>query len=324
MSAPFILAPLFALLKSGTVIKAISVIGRLSLALITPLRLGASSLLKWWHGPDHIILYPPLPPPDSSSGESGGKQKQQKHRHFRRTTIALISLPIGLLAVALLASLERTPFSGRWRIILMSTDEEELLISSTLSPGSPGSGPRKDEGGRLKPNLDAGAPRDWCRILRVLNNESADAEPPGMVSGFLKVSEEEDWRVGWVQDVLRRLEAAVQDCKLTDPGNLVRDVATGVHETRFVVPAVEHPLAVRPALLKHHGHDEDADVNGPLVTNHACIVFKSPITNAFGLGFGPVINSDERPVSEAPGVIVVYTGGFCPCYITEDDVLIVN
>ena len=78
----------------------------------------------------------------------------------------------------------------------------------------------------------------------------------------------------------------------------------------MAAPAVEVPLSVRPAVLKHHGHDPDEESLGPLVTRFGCLVVESPLCNAFSLGFGPARASDDRRYQEAPGVIVVQTGKF--------------
>lgn len=97
----------------------------------------------------------------------------------------LLLLPVGLILSAYACGLERVPLTGRWRIILL-TPEEEDHISSNL----------------------AGA--NWYRS--VINLLTTPEKPAPRVVPI------EDWRWRWVHDVLRRLEAAaLAECQGTDP-----------------------------------------------------------------------------------------------------------
>lgn len=90
-------------------------------------------------------------------------------------------LPFVLLLGVYILGLERVPLTGRWRIILL-TPEEEDAISTSL----------------------AGA--NWYRsVINILTTEERPAPPVVPLT---------DWRCQWVQGVLRRLEtAALADCQ---------------------------------------------------------------------------------------------------------------
>lgn len=301
MSVPVILAPILALLKSGTVLKTVGIVGRLSLALITPLRFRGKRILRWWHGEDH----PALQSPQNGSSESESSQHQW---HFRRTTIVLISLPFGLLVVALLASLERTPIWGRWRIIMMSTEEEQLVLSELLRAGSP-SAPSTNEDGQLAANFEATTPRDWLAILRNIVGDDEAGAPPGTLSGCRVVTEEDDWRVHWVVDVLRRLEDAIARCNLSTSEHVIATLPSDDRSSASLdIPPVKFPLSVRPSLSSHLGVDGDEEQAGPLLTRHGYLVLDSLLCNAFSVGFGPTLKQPDVQEQEAPGVVVVYTG----------------
>lgn len=54
---------------------------------------------------------------------------------INRQISGLLFLPVFLVGVVLLASLERTPLTGRWRTILLSPEEEEKLASDLIGDG---------------------------------------------------------------------------------------------------------------------------------------------------------------------------------------------
>ncbi|EJD01669.1 uncharacterized protein FOMMEDRAFT_158821 [Fomitiporia mediterranea MF3/22] len=281
-----IFASAVAYLKSGTVFKAITAIGRISFAIIASLRLQGRRILKWWHGPEQY---------ERIRAEQKASGKKKHSWHFRRTTIVCIATPIACLVIATLASLERTPVWGRWRVIMMSSDEEARLVEEFLRPGSvPGA------------HLDTTTARDWLAILRAACGE--EAGPPGTLMGMSVLDPNVDWRARWVMNTFARLEDGVRHVNLTS-----EDVNEGCNvvnfgSTRFAIPPVEYPLTIRPAALKHHGRSEDEHVEGPLVTRYGLLVIDSPVCNAFSLGFGPALQSESRKDEEAPGVVVVFTG----------------
>lgn len=68
----------------------------------------------------------------------------------------LLVLPLVMLGSIILASVESTPVTGRWRIIMLSPEEEGELVDSIVG------------GGELER-------RDWEGILgRVLKSEGGD------------------------------------------------------------------------------------------------------------------------------------------------------
>ncbi|KAL5527852.1 hypothetical protein ACEPAG_6653 [Sanghuangporus baumii] len=279
-------ASAIAYFKSGTVFKTVTGAGRVSLAVIGYLRLQGRKLLRWWHGKEHY---------ERKKAEQEAQGRSWFFPHFGRTALIIFSLPIALLTFTILASIERTPIWGRLRIIMMSTDEEALLVEEFLKPGSPPGA-----------HLDNTAARDWLAILRAASGE--EAAPPGTLMGMPVLDPRFDWRVRWVMDVFRQLEDGVKRVNLTtehvkDGYNVVE-----IDSTRFAVPPVDYPLTVRPAALRHHGRTEDERVEGPLVTRYGCLVVESPACNAFSLGFGPALQTDPDKKEEAPGVVVVFTG----------------
>ncbi|KAL5487578.1 hypothetical protein ACEPAI_5686 [Sanghuangporus weigelae] len=279
-------ASAIAYFKSGAVFKTITGAGRVSLAVIGYLRLQGRKLLRWWHGNEYY---------ERRKAEQEARRRSWFFPHFGRTTLIIISLPITLLTFTILASIERTPVWGRLRIIMMSTDEEALLVEEFLKPGSPPGA-----------HLDNTTARDWLAILRAASGE--EASPPGTLMGMPVLDPRFDWRVRWVLDVFRQLEDGVKRVNLMtehvkDGHNVVE-----IGSTRFAVPPVDYPLTVRPAALRHHGRTEDERVEGPLVTRYGCLVVESPACNAFSLGFGPALQTDPNKNEEAPGVVVVFTG----------------
>ncbi|KAL5507762.1 hypothetical protein ACEPAH_5380 [Sanghuangporus vaninii] len=279
-------ASAIAYFKSGAVFKMITGAGRVSLAVIGYLRLQGRKLLRWWHGHEHY---------ERKKAEQEARGRSWFFPHFGRTALIIISLPITLLTFTILASIERTPVWGRLRIIMMSTDEEALLVEEFLKPGSPPGA-----------HLDNTTARDWLAILRAASGE--DASPPGTLMGMPVLDPRFDWRARWVLDVFRQLEDGIKRVNLTtehvkDGYNVVE-----IGSARFAVPPVDYPLTVRPAALRHHGRAEDDHVEGPLVTRYGYLVVESPACNAFSLGFGPALQTDPNKNEEAPGVVVVFTG----------------
>jgi len=174
----------------------------------------------------------------------------------------LLFLPLGLVLGAYACGLERVPLTGRWRIILL-TPEEEDLISSSL----------------------AGA--NWYRS--VINLLTTPEKPAPRVVPI------EDWRWRWVNDVLRRLEAAaLAECQNKPPP----------YERTVYVPPAEYPLKPRPRMssMLHSvlpggdpGSGQEHLTFGP---PYSLMIMDKDETNAFSYGFG----------GKGAGGVVVYTG----------------
>jgi hypothetical protein len=58
-----------------------------------------------------------------------------KMPRINKQIASLLLLPVFLVGVVLLASLERTPLTGRWRTILLSPEEEEKVASDLIGDG---------------------------------------------------------------------------------------------------------------------------------------------------------------------------------------------
>jgi len=182
------------------------------------------------------------------------------------------------------------------------------LLSELLRAGSP-SAPATNKDGHLAANFDITAPRDWLAILRDVTGDEASGAPPGTLSGCRVVKEDDDWRVRWVMDVLRRLEDAISRCNLsTSEHSIAMFPSNDPSCASFDIPPVKFSLSVRPSLLNHLGQDGDEESTAPLLTRHGNLVLDSPLCNAFSVGFGPTLKSEDRQVQEAPGVVVAYTG----------------
>lgn len=326
MSAPFFLAPIMALLKSSFVLKAstavytfiktsfvakafasvvaylksgaafkiIGLISRGMLSLVTPLRVLSKRIMHLWHGEEHMNT---MKASQKAAGETG------RRRHFTRTTKFLIGTPLILLIVGLLASIEHTPIWGRWRLIMMSAEEETIFVEEFLRPGT---------------NHDDTSKRDWVAILRAASGEEND--PPGTISGRPVLDPATDWRAQWVKDVLMKLENGLHHLNLNSDDseqifeimgsarNVGKGQITNEDVSYLLVPPVDYSLEVRPAALKHKKHSGDYRIRDTPIVRYGCLVLDSPECNAFSIGFGPATCSGANSFEEAPGVIVVYTG----------------
>ena len=167
----------------------------------------------------------------------------------------LFGLPTFLLAAVYLCGLERTPLTGRWRIILL-TPEEEDAISTSLSGAN------------------------WYRsVINLLTTTDGPAPP------ILPI---EDWRWLWVQDILRRLEAAaLEDSRSTRP-NGPRQV-TG---SSAPVPTAQYPLKPRPRMswmlhsMLPSGNDKVEWEKLEMGPPYSLLLMEKDDRNAFSYGFG--------------------------------------
>lgn len=143
----------------------------------------------------HFLFFlPPLPPASEVSFSRLTPSEQGQVEALRRYWVSLrmfkdrlaiarwivgiaVGLPVLLLAAVYVAALERVPFSGRWRIILLTPEEEETISHSLEGPG-------------------------WYRsVINLLTTKDEPAPP---------LLPENDWRWHWVESVLRRLEAGLR------------------------------------------------------------------------------------------------------------------
>lgn len=194
-------------------------------------------------------------------------------RRIRSNTLAfhmLLFVPVALFWVAILASAEQTPITGRWRLILLSPEEEDDIAAQL-------------------------AGTQWTRA--VLNVLSSDGPP--------KLIPENDWRYQWVRETLRRLENAIpvlqHEHKSSDHW-----LERAADQPPLPPPAV-HPLRPRPrasdrvrkfsdTLCGKRSSSSAHVIAGPPYS--LLIVDKPDAANAFSYGFGP----------DGASGIVIYSG----------------
>ncbi|KAJ7756456.1 hypothetical protein DFH07DRAFT_820639 [Mycena maculata] len=191
-------------------------------------------------------------------------------RHRTLLFHALFFIPAFLFWSTIFASLERTPLTGRWRLIILSPEEEDEIAAQLAGPG-------------------------WYQAVgEILSNDGpAQLIPPS------------DWRYGWVRDTLRELERTIpvlineeESCKNWSQGGL-GDVP--------LPPPANYPLRPRPrateylrmfceSMCKRQVGPVPHSIPGP---PYALLVVDKPdASNAFSYGFGP----------DGGGGIVVYSG----------------
>ncbi|THH01482.1 hypothetical protein EW026_g1252 [Hermanssonia centrifuga] len=102
---------------------------------------------------------------------SGDLELAEKVRTIRHRTVffhVLLFIPVFIFWATILASLERTPLTGRWRLILLSPEEEEDISSQLAGPG-------------------------WYQAVGEIL--SRDGTAPQLIPPS-------DWRLSWVKDTL--------------------------------------------------------------------------------------------------------------------------
>jgi Zn-dependent protease with chaperone function len=168
----------------------------------------------------------------------------------------LLAIPTLLFWLVIIASMERTPLTGRWRMIILSPEEEEDLASQLAGQG-------------------------WYNAV---GDILAQDGPPRYVPY-------NDWRYQWVLNTLRRLEATVPVLmKETDlcPEWLTSD--------RPMPPPAEYPLTPRPRASEYLRYicEKMCDRDAPPVAHsipgppyNLLLVERPDALNAFSYGFGP-------------------------------------
>ncbi|KAI0264419.1 hypothetical protein BC834DRAFT_826391 [Gloeopeniophorella convolvens] len=177
---------------------------------------------------------------------------------IRRRTIlfhALLFTPAFLFWAAVVASLERTPLTGRWRLILLSPEEEDDIATQLAGSG-------------------------WYQAVgEIISKEG----PP-------KIVPPSDWRYAWVRDTLRSLEAVIP--KLGDEKSLAPVwLERGKDDAPFPPPA-DYPLRPRPRaaefvrqMMCNTWTAPSHTISGP---PYSLIIVDDPnACNAFSYGFGP-------------------------------------
>ncbi|GAA5969907.1 hypothetical protein JCM21900_004189 [Sporobolomyces salmonicolor] len=316
LGLPF-LVPLAAVLKSSAALQCLTFLTRISLTLL-PLSLRSKFL--------HVLRDRYLRDPASLGSSIFGRCALECHRDtlgrdssFLSRWNALVGVPLlilapfVLLALVALASLERTPVTGRWRIVMLSPAEEAELVDSILAAGAAPAAATTSQA--ALEGAPEGTSLDWVTILRqvlALPDEGVDpATGRRMLLGGV-VLDERDWRVRWTEAVLRALEKGVGEGLAGTVGG------AGAERGRAEVllpPPTPYPLEPRPAddhswtgelmLSKHLDQGKAL-----LEVEYDVLVVDRDESNAFSFGFGP--DREGGGVREGGkgrrGVIVVYTG----------------
>ncbi|KAH9063848.1 hypothetical protein EDB87DRAFT_1600719 [Lactarius vividus] len=185
------------------------------------------------------------------------KQGHILHGIRRRTILfhALIFTPCILFWAAVIASLERTPLTGRWRLILLSPEEEDAIATQLAGSG-------------------------WYQAVGEIISKH----------GSPKIVPPSDWRYIWVKDTLRTLEAAIP--KLGDEKSLAPVWLERGNGDVPLPPPAEYPLRPRPRAAEYVRQFMNSNWSAPshVIAGppYSLIVIDDPNSrNAFSYGFGP-------------------------------------
>ncbi|KAI0784254.1 peptidase family M48-domain-containing protein [Abortiporus biennis] len=192
-------------------------------------------------------------------------------RHRTILFHVLLFAPFLLFWATIIASLERTPLTGRWRLILLSPEEEDDIAAQLAGPG-------------------------WYHAVTDILTKDGDS--PQLIPTS-------DWRLSWVNDTLRRLERVIPH--LQCEGSLEpKWLDCGPDDVPFPPPA-KYPLRPRPRASEYlRRFCAMACSRTPPTAPHVIpgppysliVVDKPDSSNAFSYGFGP----------EGGGGIVVFSG----------------
>jgi hypothetical protein len=190
----------------------------------------------------------------------------------RGVMLLIFGLPVVLLLGVWIAALERTPLTGRWRLILL-TPEEEDHISKTLSG------------------------QNWYKsVINLLTTPDAPAPP---------IVPLHDWRWQWVTSTLRQLEAVVvNEAARLDSQGRVTPSAIHVKEGIPTPPSTGYPIKPRPRMssMIHSalpgGDRSSGQEHLELGPPYSLLLMDKDERNAFSYGFG----------GKGAGGMVVFTG----------------
>ncbi|KAG1717553.1 peptidase family M48-domain-containing protein [Suillus lakei] len=190
------------------------------------------------------------------------EKKAELLKRIRARTVlfnVLLFVPVALFWLAILASAEQTPITGRWRLIILSPEEEDEIAAQLKGP-------------------------NWYHtVIEILSTDG----PPKLIPTT-------DWRYQWVRDTLRRLEAGIP--VLQREQELASHWLDTTPDQPPLPPPAEYPLRPRPRAMDamrrwsetlcgrsspHSAHV----IAGPPYS--LLIVDKPDAANAFSYGFGP-------------------------------------
>ncbi|KAJ6513232.1 hypothetical protein C8R45DRAFT_1207110 [Mycena sanguinolenta] len=255
------LIPLIALLKTSAAMELIRTAGRIVLTIIPVILVKNHKTRRHLkHAAIHGI---PL---------SEEKTNTLLKRLRNRTLLfhLLFFIPGFLFWGTILASLERTPLTGRWRLIILSPEEEDEIATQLAGPG-------------------------WYQAVGDILSQDGPAHliPPS------------DWRYTWVRDTLRDLERSIPT--LLNEQELCKNWTYGGPDDIPLPPPADYPLRPRPraseylrmfaeSMCKRRVPPVPHSIPGPPYS--LLVVDKPEASNAFSYGFGP----------DGGGGIVVYSG----------------
>ncbi|KAF5377352.1 hypothetical protein D9757_007998 [Collybiopsis confluens] len=180
-------------------------------------------------------------------------------QRIRKRTIFfhfLLSIPTLLFMLVMISSMERTPLTGRWRMIILSPEEEDELASQLAGQG-------------------------WYNAV---GDILAQDSPPRFIPYT-------DWRYQWVERTLRRLEATVP-ILVQESARCPEWLTTD----RPMPPPAEYPLTPRPRASEYLRYlcEKMCDRDAPPVPHsipgppyNLLLVERPDALNAFSYGFGP-------------------------------------
>lgn len=199
-------------------------------------------------------------------------------RHLRRgknLIKVLFWLPVIMFGIVAAFSLERVPFTGRFRLIMLSPEEEQGLTDKLKGPG-------------------------WYRTVLSMFTTAESPAPPVVPMA--------DWRWNWVNGVLRQLEKGLEEhCRAEKEGRdfMQTLISNGVGSRStgdlLPPPPPDHPLHPRSrgsAVLHGALEGKEADKHIAVGPPYALLLLDNEERNAMSYGFG----------EGGSGGVVVYTG----------------
>ncbi|GLB40384.1 putative peptidase family M48 [Lyophyllum shimeji] len=256
--APLILA---ALLKASTSLELARTAARIVLTFMPVILISNAKSKK-------IMRYNEIHGIPKSEESKERVLKQIRTRKY--VLYGLLLVPATLFLATILASMEKTPLTGRWRLIILSPEEEEEIAAQLAGPG-------------------------WYNAVGEI---LAQDGPP-------KVIPNTDWRYAWVDATLRKLEATIPI--LTNEPKMYPQWTEENQDNPPMPPPADFPLRPRPRASEYirrvcgricEGKDEPMPhtITGPPYS--LLLVDKPEASNAFSYGFGP----------DGGGGIVIYSG----------------
>lgn len=185
----------------------------------------------------------------------------------------ILLVPFVLFWGTIIASLERTPLTGRWRMIILSPEEESEVAAQLAGPG-------------------------WYNAVGMILAEEG-------VTSYVPPS---DWRYKWVSETLRTLEGTIP-ILASEPEHYPDWFADDAGRNgQPMPPPAEFPLLPRSRVseylksfcqkLTEQKSEEPGSHAIPGAPYSLLVVDRPEVKNAFSYGFGP----------DGGGGIVVYSG----------------